>query len=55
VESKDTTAHFTSAAQLQSLAWLDARRLDYKTYCRYVIYDFENTTAAAPQNLHIIA
>jgi hypothetical protein len=56
VEKKDITALFTSAAQLQLLAWLDARRLDYKTYCRYVIYgvvdDFENTTNAAESAHH---
>ncbi len=58
VENKETTAQFTPAAQLQLLCWLDARRLDYKSYCRFVLSqsgvvdDFENTTNAGESAHH---
>jgi hypothetical protein len=56
VENKETTAQFSPAAQLQLLCWLDARRLDYRSYCRFVISgvvdDFENTTNAGESAHH---
>ena len=56
VEQAETTGRFRPAAQMQLLSWLDARRLDYKTCCRFIIYgvvdDIENTTNAAESAHH---
>ena len=47
---------FKPAAQLQLLAWLDARLCDYKQFARYVVYglpdDMETTTNVAESAHH---
>ena len=56
VKHHDVTGQFTSAAQYQLLAWLDARMCDYKQFARFVVYavvdDMETTTNVAESAHH---
>lgn len=56
VKHHDVSGTFTSAAQFQLLAWLDARMLDYKQFARYVVCglvdDMETTTNNAESAHH---
>ena len=51
-----TTGKFTSAAQFQLMAWLDARMCDYKQFARFIVYglvdDMETTTNVAESAHH---
>lgn len=56
VTRHEVSSTFTTAAQHQLLAWLDARMLDYKQFARFVVYglvdDMETTTNVAESAHH---
>ncbi len=56
VKHHEVSGTFTSAAQYQLLAWLDARMLDYKQFARFIVYgvvdDMETTTNVAESAHH---